>query len=446
VEGDHRVVGAAHVRSDCVAVATIEPESGVGRGRITRRPVVRRGAWTAADQALSSASNFGLGLVLARTLDRPEFGAYSLAFAAYVLLLGASRAVSSSVLQVRFTATPDKHNNAIRDSIGVPLILSVPASAALLLAAWVIGGTVGDGLAALALVLPALLMQDAWRFAFFMVGRARAAAANDLVWVVVQFSALGVLVARGDVTVSTAILAWGAGAYVASAFGCIQSGLFPRLKGALQWVRVHRDLGVPMLVEFLLISGTRPAVMLLLGAVVGTTEAGTLRAAEILLGPLNIFFTAAVLLAVPEAARLYGSTPDRLPRVLRIGGYSVAAVAILFGVVTLAIPTSLGEALVGPNWESARPVMAPLALEFAAVSVMTAWLAGLRVLEAVGASLAVRVGLTVAYLAAAAIGMLVSDAFGAVVGLALVSIVGAGVMQRVFTQRFASAQGGPART
>jgi len=160
----------------------------------------------------------------------------------------------------------------------------------------------------------------------------------------------------------------------------------------------------------------------------------------------RVLFTAAVLLAVPEAARLYGSTPDRLPRVLRIGGYSVAAVAILFGVVTLAIPTSLGEALVGPNWESARPVMAPLALEFAAVSVMTAWLAGLRVLEAVGASLAVRVGLTVAYLAAAAIGMLVSDAFGAVVGLALVSIVGAGVMQRVFTQRFASAQGGPART
>ncbi|HSH62235.1 MAG TPA: hypothetical protein VK988_21825, partial [Acidimicrobiales bacterium] len=87
----------------------------------------------------------------------------------------------------------------------------------------------------------------------------------------------------------------------------------------------------------------------------------------------------------------------------------------------------------------ARPVVAPLALQFAGVGLFSAWLTGLRVLEAASEALVVRLVLTPLYVAAAVAGMLVAEATGAALGLALVSGVGAVGMHRVFRASFARA-------
>jgi hypothetical protein len=55
------------------------------------RHVVRPAGWGVADQALSSLTNFVVGIYIARSLDTKEFGAFSLAFATYVIALNASR-------------------------------------------------------------------------------------------------------------------------------------------------------------------------------------------------------------------------------------------------------------------------------------------------------------------------------------------------------------------
>lgn len=390
------------------------------------------------DQALSSVSNFALGVVLARTLDTRGFGAFSLGLACYLLVAAVARALGSSVLQVRFAATDSTEQlAAVRDATGVPLILGVVAVFPLLLVGSILSGETGVALRALALVLPALLLQDAWRFAFFAVGRARAAAANDLVWVLVQFPLLAAITVTGHLTVTSATLVWGAGAAAGAVFGVVQAKVVPSVRGGMGWLRRHRDLGIPATGEFLLMSGTTPVVLLVLGAVVGLPATAAFRAAVILLGPLNLLLTAAILLAVPEAARLYASAPGRLPTVLKWGGTGFAVVAMLFGVVAFVLPTSVGEALVGANWDAARPVVLPLAVQFAGVGLISAWLTGLRVLEAANEAFLVRLVLTPLYLGLAVIGMLTAEAFGAAVGLAAVSALGAVVIHRIFGMVFA---------
>lgn len=60
-----------------------------------------------ADQILSSATNFALGVFAAHVLDVPQFGAFALAFASYNLAIGASRAINSEPLTVRFSSVVD---------------------------------------------------------------------------------------------------------------------------------------------------------------------------------------------------------------------------------------------------------------------------------------------------------------------------------------------------
>src|SRR6188472_939917 len=57
-----------------------------------------------ADQMLSSATNFALGFVIARTLGPVDFGAFNLAFAAYLIALGSSRSMNTDPLMIRYSA------------------------------------------------------------------------------------------------------------------------------------------------------------------------------------------------------------------------------------------------------------------------------------------------------------------------------------------------------
>ena len=66
---------------------------------------VRRLGWGLADQALSSLTNFALAVLVARTVGTAELGAFGLAFTTYTITLGATRALCSEPLTVRYSAT-----------------------------------------------------------------------------------------------------------------------------------------------------------------------------------------------------------------------------------------------------------------------------------------------------------------------------------------------------
>ena len=65
---------------------------------IARGPAAGRLGWGLADQAVSSITNFALGIVVARSLGPTEFGAFSLAWVTYGVALNLSRGLATDPL------------------------------------------------------------------------------------------------------------------------------------------------------------------------------------------------------------------------------------------------------------------------------------------------------------------------------------------------------------
>ena len=69
------------------------------------RAAAGRVSWGLADQALSSLTNFGLVVLVARSVQPAEFGAFSVVYAMFALALGAARAIAGEPLLIAHSAT-----------------------------------------------------------------------------------------------------------------------------------------------------------------------------------------------------------------------------------------------------------------------------------------------------------------------------------------------------
>ncbi|WP_461027922.1 hypothetical protein, partial [Streptomyces sparsus] len=279
--------------------------------RSVKRAMVGRLSWGLADQAASSMTNFAVGIYVARSLGLAAFGVFSLAWVTYGVVLSVSRGLATDPLVVRFSGVPHASwRGAVARSTGTALAVGAALGAACLAAGTALGGSVGPAFAGLGVVLPGLLLQDAWRYSFFAAGAGRKAFVNDLVWGVALVPAMVVAAHVGSVTAF--VLAWGGAAAVAAAYGCVQAGIRPRLTGAREWVHEHRDLGYRYLVENTCVSGASQLRAYGLGAIVGVSAVGVIRGAELLLGPFLAVLMGLSLVTVAEAARVLRRAPHRL--------------------------------------------------------------------------------------------------------------------------------------
>src|SRR5918999_2161747 len=71
------------------------------------RAATARLGWGLADQAVSSITNFALGIVVARSLGAAGFGAFSLAWVSYGVILNVSRGLATDPLTVRYSGPLD---------------------------------------------------------------------------------------------------------------------------------------------------------------------------------------------------------------------------------------------------------------------------------------------------------------------------------------------------
>ncbi|MEY7977317.1 hypothetical protein AB8O53_13485, partial [Streptomyces pilosus] len=340
---------------------TTEGERTRPRAASARRAVVGRLSWGLADQAASSVSNFVVGVYVARSLGVTAFGVFSLAWVTYGVVLNVSRGVATDPLMVRFSGVPEASwRGAVARSSGAALGVGAALGAASVAAGLAVGGPVGTAFACLGAVLPGLLLQDAWRFAFFAAGAGRKAFVNDVVWGVALVPALVVAARVGSV--SAFVLAWGGSAAVAAAYGCVQSGIRPRPSGARTWVREHRDLGYRYLVENVSNSGASQLRAYGLGAIVGVGAVGVIRGAELLLGPFLALLMGLSLVTVAEAARVLRRAPHRLGAFCLLLGGGQAVAALLWGGALLLVPDRLGEPVLGGVWSAAAALVVPVTL------------------------------------------------------------------------------------
>ncbi len=391
-----------------------------------RRALVGRLSWGLADQAASSISNFAVGIYVARSLGVTAFGVFSLAWVTYGVVLNVSRGLATDPLVVRFSGVPDASwRGAVARSSGTALGLGGTLGAACLVAGLGLGGRVGAAFACLGVVLPALLLQDAWRFAFFAAGTGRKAFVNELVWGVALVPAMVVAARVGSV--AAFVLAWGASAAVAAGYGCLQSGIRPRMSLARGWLREQRDLGYRYLVENVALSGASQLRAYGLGAIVGVGAVGAVRGAELLLGPFLAVLMGLSLVTVPEAARVLRRAPHRLGAFCLLLGGGQAAAALLWGGALLLMPDRLGELVLGGVWPSASQLLVMVTLGVAGAGLGTGAAAGLRALAAARRSLRCQLFASACYVGGGLGGAAVAGTVGSAWGVAAATVCGSAV-------------------
>jgi O-antigen/teichoic acid export membrane protein len=391
------------------------------------RGVARQAGWGLADQALSSLTNFALGVVIARTVTTEDFGAFSLAFATYLIALNIGRSLATQPLTVRFSASEvPQWRRATADAVGAALVLGLLSAAVLAALDVLLSGVLQQALLALCLVLPGLILQDAWRFAFFSRGGGRAAFLNDLAWTVLLVPAIVLVLALAPGSVFWAIIAWGGSALAAGLFGIAQARFAPRPRATMSWLREHRDLGPRFLAESMVERLSDSVSLYLVGAVAGLGVVGAIRAALLLLGPLNILFQGIELAFVPIGVRIASVSIDRLRRLAAAISFGSAGFAAAWGLFVFVLPASVGTWLLGASWDPAQPLIIPLTLALMGIGIRLGAFIALRALA--DARRLLRTRAVIAPLSG--FGILIGSlggATGASWGLALTNAIGGGI-------------------
>jgi O-antigen/teichoic acid export membrane protein len=383
----------------------------------------RRLGWGVADQAMSSLTNFALSVAVARLVSAADFGAFAVAFTTYLVALNVCRHLAVQPLAIRYAHVDiDAWRIATRKALGLSLALSITMGIGLVVVGIVLGGPLGTAFAALGITLPGLLTQDGWRFAFFAHGRGDQAFRNDLIWTVILFAGLVVLTTIGQAGMFQIILLWGLAGTVATAAGAVQAHVLPDVRAARAWWQEHRDIGPGFLGSELAQMASGQLTVYVVGALGGLVAAGSLRAAQMLLGPVNIATMGVYLVTIPQAARLYREDAQRTFRLcVSISALLVAATVAVLIAIFLA-PDLIGPALLGDSWTGASAVLLAVGVTHAARTAAFGARLGLAAAEATGTLFRWTVIGATLSLIAGVVGVLAAGVVGAAWGLALAEI------------------------
>jgi len=334
------------------------------------KPLLKRASWSLIDQGLSAASNLLLAVIVARQLDAYGFGSFAVAFLIFGLVLEVARATISSPLQISYSGAPvDQWRAAVRSALAAAVALGVVVGIVLVVTGLLLDSTTGNALVAVGICMPGLVTQDVCRMAFFSCGRAKLAAINDALWIVLEFAALAAMILLGVRAVVPFILAWGGSATVAGVVGFVMLGCWPRFRGYVRWMLAQRGLTGYLLAEQLLGAGLAQVAILIVGVIGSSADVGSLRAGQVLLGPLNVLVTAIAVFGIPEIARRSSMAVRQRQRFCWAlsGGVTVAALG--YSCVVLLLPDSVGTQLFGDTWGGAQTVLLAMCALYIAVAI-----------------------------------------------------------------------------
>lgn len=291
------------------------PQRAVGQIRALRLGgLLQRGFWGLCDQALISASNFMTTVVLARNLDRTDFGAFALVYAAIVF---------ANSVQSALVTQPHNILGATRGGDDYRRYTTITAMSQLCLAALmaliallsaVIAREAAWGIAPLLFPLvPAIVawqLQEFVRRVLYTEGRLRAAMANDAVSYGTQAVAMVTLGRLGYLTGGRALAIVALTSAVAAAFGLWQIKDSLSRRGVWASAREHGftenwRFGKWLFGAALALWVSGQLYPVLVGGLVSIAEAGTMRAVVTILGPTHILLIAMDTALAPAAARAY---------------------------------------------------------------------------------------------------------------------------------------------
>lgn len=253
--------------------------------------------WSFADQLLVSGSNFLVGIVLARTLGVEGFGAYVVA---QMYLLYASTFQASLVVSPMMTTVPSAksltvRSHMIRGFLGFTLLVIVLTGLGVEVVAWLIGHMsphlgVGQLALSLAAAMAAFQLQDWVRRALYVQSDNRQVFLVDVIAYGGQLAALLLISAQGELRPDIALWVM-AGCFALSAIPTlVYARWWPDFTSTRHIITTHwrssRDLFTTWQLQWV---GSQGVILLGTG-MIGPQAAGAIRAAQNLLGPVNVLF------------------------------------------------------------------------------------------------------------------------------------------------------------
>jgi O-antigen/teichoic acid export membrane protein len=391
-----------------------------------------------ADQGVSGLSNVVVSIFVARSLPDAGFGAFGIAAIVAMLTLGVSRALIGEPLLSRFSrVTAAARQRLVPDMLGAALVVAAAAALVVAVAGLAVGGDAGSALVVLALVLPLIVVQDTWRYAFIH-DRPAAALAVDVVWLAGVFVALPLAPAGAEAPWYVA--AWGLTAGVGAVCGQVLGrAAVVHVPHPFRWLRQNGDMGVRFLGEFGTGQAVGQSVLLGVGAIAGLGVLGAVRAAQTFFGPINTIHAGIFLALVPEGAQARDD-PVRLRRLMIAASGLLASVAVVWTAVGLALPDSVGAQLFGASWADASELVGVMGLAMISGSVATGGLTGLRALGAARASLRARLETAPPQLVLPLGGTAVGAGEGYVVGYGLAHAASAAIYWTEFLRALSFSQ------
>ncbi len=335
-------------------------------------------SWSLLDQGASSLGTFVLSVAVARTSDLSGFGAFAIAFTVYTLTLTGSRALLTMPYMMK-ASVKESSPPLASGALGAVVTLSATGAGALAVAALIFDGSLRLYLLLIAVGLPALLLQDAYRYVLLQIHGMRSVAAIDAGWTGLQITlSLCVVLTAGTATGPWHLVAWLLGAGAAAIWGWRRTRIRPHVVDGWQFIIRTRRTGVPLMVEAFAISGGGAAAGFAVAAVGGLVALAPLRGASVVLGPVSVAIGGLLFLVTPIVLRTGASDKARLLRRCALFGGIVSMVSLVTASLVLLIPTEVGVELMGRVWVDSRPVIFPAALVIAVYSLETSAMLGFR--------------------------------------------------------------------
>lgn len=387
-----------------------------------------------ADQGVSSLSNVVVSIIAARSLSAEGFGAFAVAIVGYLITMGFARALVGEVFLSTYSATSARRRRSLMsDMVGAAAVVSLMAAVVVGVIGVAVGGQAGSALVALASVLPLLLVQDSWRYAF-IVDRPERALLVDVVWLVTVCAVLPL--APTDAGPGWFVVAWGltAGLSVLASLALSVRNL--RVPRPGRWLATHRAMGSRFVGEFATGQAVTQLVLVGLGAISGLAVFGSVRAAQVFFGPINTVHAGAYLALVPEGAQAVAQ-PDRLRRLMIRASIGLAALAFCWMCVGLALPDAWGTELFGSTWADATDMVLPIGLTVIAGSLITGGFAGVRSLGAASESLRARLRTVPPLLVLPLVGAALAAGEGYAAGLGTAQLAAAAIWWTAFHRALA---------
>lgn len=256
------------------------------------------------DQLLSSASNFALGVLIARAGGADALGTFGIAFLVWLAVMGANRALVAEPMTV--VGSTEDSDAQLGEGLSATLALGAVVGAALALVA---GGLLLLGVPAVALLalapwLPSLLAQEYFRLMAFRLQRPFQALISDVVFATTQAAGIVGLYMLDERSIAAFLATWGMGATLGAVAGLVMCGIrVSACRGGAAHVRGLWTQSRWFLGE----SGTSfvagQGYLLLLPILLGTAQFGLFRAGQSLIGPIVVLFLAGGSVGLPECVR-----------------------------------------------------------------------------------------------------------------------------------------------